>query len=68
MGEGIVNHADSYRMVSLALAGGYGLWVELDSGDFELFGADLESTWDMLSPGEAFTVLGVILPQSKDVA
>lgn len=63
-----MNYADSYRMVNLALAGGYGLWVQLDSGDFDLFGEDLESTWEMLSPGDAFTVLGVVLPQSKDVA
>lgn len=68
MGKGIVNYADTHRMIQQALEGDYGLWVQLDSGDFDLFGADLESTWDMLSPGEAFTVLGVVLPQSKDVA
>lgn len=47
-------------LVQRALAGGFGLHVELDAGRFDLFGDDLRDEWDALAPGEAFEVLGII--------
>lgn len=55
-----MNTTQTAQLVEAALEGGYGLWVELDDGDFDFFGADLEEVWDSLAPGEAFTVLGII--------
>jgi hypothetical protein len=59
-----MNATDTNTLVQRALAGGYGLWVDTDAGDFDLFGADLEETWDSLAPGEAFKVLGVVLDEA----
>lgn len=55
-----MNATGTNEMVENALAGGYGLWVDMDSGQFDLFGDDLAEAWDSLAPGEAFVVLGVV--------
>lgn len=55
-----MNATDTNTLVQRALAGGYGLYVELDSGYVDLYGADLREAWDGLAPGEAFSVLGVL--------
>lgn len=47
-------------LVQKALEHGYGLWVDTDSGQIDLFGEDLRSTWELLGPGEGFEVLGII--------
>lgn len=55
-----MTYADIDLFVKRALAGGYGLRVELDAGVFDLFGDDLREEWDVLAPGEAFDVLRVV--------
>jgi hypothetical protein len=60
-----MNYTDTNTLVQRALAGGYGLWVEMDAGDFDLFGDDLRDEWDSLAPGEAFEVLGVITDEGR---
>ena len=55
-----MTYADTNILVKRALAEGYGLRVELDAGVFDLFGADLREEWDVLMPGEAFDVLGIV--------
>lgn len=55
-----MNAADVNTLVSKALENGYGLWIDTDYGDVDLFGAELKEVWEALLPGEAFTVLGVI--------
>lgn len=62
-----MNATDTNTLVHRALAGGYGLWVDLDSGDFDLFGVDLEETYDSLAPGEAFEVLGIVTNDERNV-
>lgn len=62
MGEGLVNYIDKARMVDRAVEGGYGLYVELDEGAFDLFGSELLETFDDLAPGESFEIRGVVLP------
>ena len=59
-GDENMTYADTSILVKRALAEGYGLRVELDAGVFDLFGADLREEWDVLMPGEAFDVLGVV--------
>lgn len=60
MGEGIVNTTDTAALVARCLESGTGLWVELDYGTVDLYGDDLRDEWEALSPGEAFTVLGIL--------
>lgn len=60
-----MNTTDTARMVGAALEGNYGLWVDTDMGDVDLFGDDLEQAWDDLAPGEAFKILGVILDNER---
>lgn len=60
-----MNATDTNTLVQRALAGGYGLWVDLDAGDFDLFGDDLRDTWDGLAPGEAFEVLGIVTDEGR---
>lgn len=55
-----MDYTDTAELVEKALIGNFGLWVQLDAGDFDLFGDDLRETWDGLAPGEAFSVLGVL--------
>lgn len=55
-----MNTTDTNTLVNRAMAGGYGLYVELDAGHFDLYGEHLRETWDALAPGEAFSVLGVL--------
>lgn len=55
-----MNTTDTARMVDAALAGDYGLWIDTDMGDVDLFGSDLEDAWESLAPGEGFKILGVI--------
>lgn len=55
-----MNTTQTAQMVEAALEGGYGLWVDTDAGDVDLFGDDLREAWEDLAPGEAFDVLGVI--------
>lgn len=61
-----MNTQDTGLMVELALSGGYGLWVELDAGDVDLFGSDLSEEWENLSPGETFNVLGIIIEKESE--
>lgn len=60
-----MNATDTNTLVQRALAGGYGLFVEMDAGYFDLFGDDLRDEWDALAPGEAFQVLGVVLDEGR---
>lgn len=60
-----MNATDTNTLVQRALAGNYGLWVDLDAGDFDLFGDDLEETWDSLAPGESFEVLGIVTDEGR---
>lgn len=60
-----MNYAETGELVKKALAGGYGLWVDLDAGDFDLFGDDLRETYDSLAPGEAFEVLGIVTDEGR---
>lgn len=60
-----MNATETNTLVQRALAGSYGLWVDMDAGDFDLFGDDLEETWDSLAPGEAFVVLGVVTDDGR---
>lgn len=55
-----MNTTDTNTLVTRALEGGYGLWIDTDYGDVDLFGDELREAWDDLAPGEAFKVLGVI--------
>lgn len=55
-----MNAADVNTLVAKALEHGYGLWVDTDYGQFDLFGHDLEEVWEALLPGEGFEVLGII--------
>jgi len=55
-----MNAADVNTLVAKALEHGYGLWVDTDYGDVDLFGAELREAWDNTLPGEGFEVLGVI--------
>lgn len=60
-----MNITETNTLVQRALAGSYGLWVDMDAGDFDLFGDDLAETWDSLAPGEAFVVLGVVTDDGR---
>lgn len=55
-----MNTTDTAAIVTLALKKGYGLWVDTDMGEVDLYGEDLSETWDSLSPGEGFAVLGIL--------
>lgn len=55
-----VNTTDTDAIVTLALEKGYGLWVDTDMGEVDLYGADLEETYNSLAPGEGFAVLGIL--------
>lgn len=55
-----MNATDTATLVAKALEHGYGLWIDTDYGDVDLFGDDLRTKWGALAPGEGFTVLGVI--------
>lgn len=55
-----MNTTDVGTLVSKALEHGYGLWVDTDYGQLDLYGNELAYMWDNLSPGEGFEVLGVI--------
>lgn len=60
-----MNATETNTLVQRALAGGYGIWVDMDAGDFDLFGDDLAETWDSMAPGEAFVVLGVVTDEGR---
>lgn len=60
-----MNATDTNTLVQRALAGNYGLWVDLDAGDFDLFGDDLREAWEGLAPGEGFSVLGVVTDEGR---
>lgn len=55
-----MNHVQTNELVAKALEHNYGLWIDTDYGDVDLFGAGLKEAWEQTLPGEAFTVLGVI--------
>lgn len=55
-----MNTTDTAALVARCLESGTGLWVELDYGTVDLYGDDLRDEWEALSPGEAFTVLGIL--------
>lgn len=55
-----MNTTETELLVARCLKSGSGLWVDTDYGQLDLYGADLEETWNSLSPGEAFVVLGVL--------
>ena len=55
-----MNTTDTATLVAKALEHGYGLWVDTDYGDVDLFGAELKEAWLALAPGEGFEVLGII--------
>lgn len=54
-----MNTTDTATLVSRALEHGYGLWIDTDYGDVDLFGAELKEAWEQTLPGEGFEVLGV---------
>lgn len=60
-----MNKTDTAAIVTLALKKGYGLWVDTDMGEVDLYGADLSETWDSLSPGEGFAVLGILTKEES---
>lgn len=60
-----MNTTDTDAIVTLALKKGYGLWVDTDMGEVDLYGADLSETWDSLSPGEGFAVLGILTKEES---
>lgn len=60
-----MNTTDTSAIVTLALEKGYGLWVDTDMGEVDLYGADLEETWDSLSPGGGFSVLGILTKEES---
>lgn len=60
-----MNDADVNRLVQKALKHNYGLWVDTDYGQLDLFGDDLAETWDNLAPGESFVVLGVVTADTR---
>lgn len=58
-----MNTTDTASLVARCLESGHGLWVDTDYGQLDLFGDDLEQTFESLSPGEAFEVLGILTDQ-----
>lgn len=60
-----MNATETNTLVQRALAGSYGLWVDTDFGDFDLFGADLALMWNNTAPGEGFVVLGVVTDEGR---
>lgn len=60
-----MNTTDITTIVQSAIDGGYGLWVDTDMGELDLFGSDLEEFYADLTPGEGFYVLGVILDNER---
>lgn len=60
-----MNTTDITTIVQSAIDGGYGLWVDTDAGELDLFGWELEDFYDSLGPGEGFVVLGVVLDNER---
>lgn len=60
-----MNTTDTAAIVTLALKKGYGLWVDTDMGEVDLYGADLAETYDKLGPGEGFVVLGILTKEES---
>jgi hypothetical protein len=60
-----MNTTATEAIVTLALKKGYGLWVDTDMGELDLYGADLEETYDNLGPGEGFAVLGILTKEES---
>lgn len=60
-----MNTTDTAAIVTMAIKGGYGLWVDTDMGEVDLYGADLSETYDNLAPGEGFAVLGILTKEES---
>lgn len=60
-----MNTTDTAAIVTMAIKEGYGLWVDTDMGEVDLYGADLSETYDNLAPGEAFQVLGILTKEES---
>lgn len=60
-----MNTTDTAAIVTMALEKGHGLWVDTDMGEVDLYGADLEETYDNLTPGEGFAVLGILTKEES---
>lgn len=60
-----MNNTDTAAIVTMALENNYGLWVDTDMGEVDLYGADLSETYDNLEPGECFAVLGILTKEES---
>lgn len=60
-----MNTTDTAAIVTLALKNGYGIWADTDMGEVDLYGDDLEETYDNLAPGEGFAVLGILTKEES---
>lgn len=60
-----MNTTDTATLVQSALDGGYGLWVDTDAGELDLFGWDLEEVYEALAPGDGFVILGIVLDNER---
>lgn len=60
-----MNTTDTAAIVTMALENGYGIWADTDMGEVDLYGTDLSETWDSLSPGEGFAVLGILTKEES---
>lgn len=60
-----MNTTDTAAIVTMALKKGHGLWVDTDIGELDLYGADLSETYDNLTPGEGFVVLGILTKEES---
>lgn len=60
-----MNAYETAALVARCLESGTGLWVDTDMGELDLYGADLSETWDSLSPGEGFAVLGILIKEES---
>ncbi len=60
-----MNTTDTAAIVTMALENNYGLWVDTDMGEVDLYGSDLSETYDNLAPGEGFAVLGILTKEES---
>lgn len=60
-----MNTTDTAAIVTMAIKEGYGLWVDTDTGEVDLYGVDLEETYNSLAPGEGFAVLGILTKEES---
>lgn len=60
-----MNEAETAALVERCLESGTGLWVDTDMGEVDLYGDDLEETYDNLAPGEGFAVLGILTKEES---